>query len=125
MLVVGEHIDNDASAQAATLDCAAQGRTLHGRLHQQMHKKMPVVGQVGAKRKVIRNNQSHPAIDARSAAHFGGVAVPLELVGSDGRLLTFLSTVTTFGTAMDVTAAELSIEAFLPADEKTAEALRG
>jgi transcriptional regulator with XRE-family HTH domain len=55
----------------------------------------------------------------------GGVAVPLELYTSDGQLMTFLSTVTTFGTALDLTAAELSIEAFLPADEATAAALRG
>lgn len=54
----------------------------------------------------------------------GGVAVPLELYTSGGQLLTFLSTVTTFGTALDLTAAELSIEAFLPADEDTAAALR-
>jgi transcriptional regulator with XRE-family HTH domain len=53
----------------------------------------------------------------------GGVAVSLELCTSDGRLLTFLSTVTTFGTALDLTAAELSIEAFLPADQVTAAAL--
>jgi len=54
----------------------------------------------------------------------GGVVVPLELDGPDGSVLTFLSTVTTFGTALDLTAAELSIEAFLPADEQTAAALR-
>jgi transcriptional regulator with XRE-family HTH domain len=54
----------------------------------------------------------------------GGVAVALELCTGDGRLLTFLSTVTTFGTALDLTAAELSIEAFLPADQVTAAALR-
>ncbi len=54
----------------------------------------------------------------------GGVVVPLEVSGPDGQVLTFLSTVTTFGTALDLTAAELSIEAFLPADEATAEALR-
>jgi transcriptional regulator with XRE-family HTH domain len=54
----------------------------------------------------------------------GGVVVPLELDGLGGRTLTFLSTVTTFGTALDLTAAELSIEAFLPADEATAAALR-
>lgn len=59
-----------------------------------------------------------PAHDA------GAVAVPLELYSATGRLLTFLSTVTTFGTALDLTAAELSIEAFLPADEQTAAALR-
>ena len=51
--------------------------------------------------------------------------MPLELYTSDGQLLTFLSTVTTFGTALDLTAAELSFEAFLPADESTAAALRG
>ncbi|MBU9765209.1 helix-turn-helix transcriptional regulator [Mycobacterium sp. TNTM28] len=54
----------------------------------------------------------------------GGVVVPLELTGADGTVLTFLSTVTTFGTALDLTAAELSIEAFLPADGQTAAALR-
>lgn len=54
----------------------------------------------------------------------GGVVVPLRLDGPDGLELTFLSTVTTFGTALDLTAAELSIEAFLPADERTAAALR-
>jgi transcriptional regulator with XRE-family HTH domain len=52
------------------------------------------------------------------------VAVPLRLV-LDGRELAFVSTVTTFGTALDVTAAELSIEAFLPADAATASALQG
>lgn len=50
------------------------------------------------------------------------VAVPLRL-RVDGRELSFLSTVTTFGTALDITAAELSIEAFLPADRATAAAL--
>lgn len=50
----------------------------------------------------------------------GGVVVPLILEGPDGAVLTFTSTVTTFGTALDLTAAELSIEAFLPADEVTA-----
>jgi transcriptional regulator with XRE-family HTH domain len=54
----------------------------------------------------------------------GGVVVPLRLDGPDGTTLTFLSTVTTFGTALDLTAAELSIEAFLPADAATAAALR-
>ena len=53
------------------------------------------------------------------------LAVPLRLrTGADGGELTFLSTVTTFGTALDVTLAELSLEAFLPADDATAAALR-
>jgi transcriptional regulator with XRE-family HTH domain len=54
----------------------------------------------------------------------GGVVVPLMLEAADGVMLTFMSTVTTFGTALDLTAAELSIEAFLPADAQTAAALR-
>ena len=37
--------------------------------------------------------------------------------------LSFISTYTTFGTAVDVTVSELSIEAFFPADEVTARAL--
>ncbi|MCW2650424.1 MAG: hypothetical protein QOE41_2989 [Mycobacterium sp.] len=53
----------------------------------------------------------------------GAVAVPLELFTPQGHLLRFLSTVTTFGTGLDLTASELSIEAFLPADEATAAAL--
>ncbi|KUH93342.1 helix-turn-helix transcriptional regulator [Mycobacterium sp. IS-3022] len=66
---------------------------------------------------------SYPG-DSDGSLDVGGVAVPLELYTPDGRLMTFLSTVTTFGTALDLTAAELSIEAFLPADEATAAALR-
>jgi transcriptional regulator with XRE-family HTH domain len=38
--------------------------------------------------------------------------------------LTFFSTVATFGTAVDITLAELSIETFFPADPATATALR-
>jgi hypothetical protein len=53
----------------------------------------------------------------------GDVMVKLELACADGPL-TFFSTVTTFGTAVDITLAELSIEAFFPADAKTAEALQ-
>ena len=52
-----------------------------------------------------------------------GIVVPLRL-HTDAGVLSFVSTVTTFGTAVDVTAAELSVEAFLPADAATAEALR-
>ena len=38
--------------------------------------------------------------------------------------LAFFSTVATFGTAVDITLAELSIETFFPADPTTATALR-
>jgi transcriptional regulator with XRE-family HTH domain len=51
------------------------------------------------------------------------IATPLRLRDGDHEL-TFLSTITTFGTATDVTVAELSIESFFPADARTADALR-
>ena len=44
--------------------------------------------------------------------------------GVDGPPLTFFSTVTTFGTAVEVTVSELSVEAFFPADATTADWLR-
>jgi len=56
---------------------------------------------------------SYPGPQAEPGATHD-VFVPLKIDG-----LTFLSTRTTFGTAMDVTVAELAIEAFYPADEAT------
>jgi transcriptional regulator with XRE-family HTH domain len=53
----------------------------------------------------------------------GEIATPLRLRSGDAELA-FISTITTFGTATDVTVSELSIEAFFPADEATAAALR-
>jgi hypothetical protein len=51
-----------------------------------------------------------------------GFAVPLRLRSDHGELH-LLSTLTHFGTALDVTLAELRLEAFLPADAATAEIL--
>lgn len=67
--------------------------------------------------------ESYPG-DSDHHDESGAVVVPLELATVDGVVLSLLSTVTTFGTALDLTATELSIEAFLPADTATAEALR-
>ncbi|MFZ0385218.1 MAG: helix-turn-helix domain-containing protein, partial [Solirubrobacteraceae bacterium] len=51
--------------------------------------------------------------------------VALQLrAGAQGPPLTFFSTVTTFGTAVEVTVSELSVEAFFPADGQTADWLR-
>ncbi len=52
------------------------------------------------------------------------IATPLRLRAPDGGELAFLSTITTFGTATDVTVAELAIESFFPADAATAAAMR-
>jgi transcriptional regulator with XRE-family HTH domain len=53
----------------------------------------------------------------------GGIAVPLRLRSGDAELA-FISTATTFGTAVDITVSELSIEAFFPADDATSEFVR-
>lgn len=50
--------------------------------------------------------------------------MPMRFLGPDDTELCFFSTVATFGTALDITLAELSIEAFFPADRITLEALQ-
>ena len=55
---------------------------------------------------------------------FAGVAIPFQLNTEDGDLLSFLSTTTVFGTPVDVTLSELTLETFFPADAATAQALR-
>ncbi|MBB6466869.1 helix-turn-helix domain-containing protein [Aminobacter carboxidus] len=51
------------------------------------------------------------------------IAHPLRLrVGDD--VLSFISTITVFGTPLDVTLSEIAIESFFPADEETAARLR-
>jgi transcriptional regulator with XRE-family HTH domain len=54
----------------------------------------------------------------------GDIVVPLRIRTAGGELA-FLSTIAAFGTPLDVTVAELSIESFYPADPATAAALRG
>lgn len=53
----------------------------------------------------------------------GEIVVPLRLRHDSGELV-FFSTIATFGTPLDITLAELSIESFYPANEHTASVLR-
>ena len=68
----------------------------------------------------------YPGVEERSPAAFE----PAALVFTTMRLrvgdeeLAFFSTLATFGTALDVTLAELAIESFFPADATTEQALR-
>ena len=64
-----------------------------------------------------------PASDRRPD-DYGSVAIPLQMVTPRG-LLSFLTTTTVFGTAVDITLAELTLETFFPADAVTAAVLRG
>jgi hypothetical protein len=65
----------------------------------------------------------YPAPPAPPAPSHPEIAVPMRLRTEHGELA-FFSTIATFGTALDVTLAELSIEAFFPADAETAAVLR-
>jgi len=59
-----------------------------------------------------------PVLDTALSA----VAVPFQVVMPSG-VLSFISTITIFGTPVDVTLQELAVESFFPADEQTAAAL--
>lgn len=62
-----------------------------------------------------------PSREAESDA--SGVLVPLQL-RTDIGMLTFISTITVFGSPLDVTLSELAVEAFFPADSFTVSALQ-
>jgi transcriptional regulator with XRE-family HTH domain len=66
--------------------------------------------------------KAYPGEDGEPGPH--DVFVPLRIHGPDKTELRFLSTRTTFATAVDVTVSELAIESFFPADTQTADALR-
>src|SRR5262245_39899166 len=51
-----------------------------------------------------------------------GISIPLRLMKKDGQL-SFISTVTVFGTPIDVTLSELAIESFFPADKQTGDVI--
>ncbi|MFF2774591.1 helix-turn-helix domain-containing protein [Streptomyces sp. NPDC058052] len=66
--------------------------------------------------------EAHPG-DAEDPEPFPYFALPLQ-IEHDGRVLSFVSSISTFNTPMDVTVAELAIETMLPADPATVEYLR-
>jgi transcriptional regulator with XRE-family HTH domain len=69
--------------------------------------------------------RSYPGLaESRQADRPSALFVPMVLGTTDGLELSFFNTLTTFGTALDITIAELTIEALFPADEGTAAALR-
>jgi transcriptional regulator with XRE-family HTH domain len=71
--------------------------------------------------------RAYPGIDGDDAPEVEpatAMFVPLQLRTERG-VLSLFSTIATFGTALDITLAELAIESFFPADRATADALRG
>lgn len=75
---------------------------------------------------LLRELTAYSPASACSGSHLPStaddVAVPLKL-RTHGGVLSFLSTVTVFGTPVEITLSELSLEAFYPADAETAAAL--
>jgi transcriptional regulator with XRE-family HTH domain len=67
---------------------------------------------------------SYPGPISADAPDAAAIMVQLRLAAPGGGELAFFSTITTFGTAADVTVSELSVEAFFPADAETAERIR-
>ncbi len=65
------------------------------------------------------DDSGHRLDDAR----YGGLVVPIRLRMDTG-VLSFFTTTTVFGTAVDITLDELAIESFFPADTATMDALR-
>jgi transcriptional regulator with XRE-family HTH domain len=77
---------------------------------------------------LIGELRSYPTPDAparapRASHDYAGIVVPLQLIAGEG-VLTLFSTITIFGTPVDVTLSELAIEAFFPADPESTRMLR-
>lgn len=70
----------------------------------------------------VRSYPKPPAPDRRPE-DYGDVVVPLQLMMGDA-VLSLFGTTTVFGTPVDITLSELTLETFFPADAATAEALR-
>ena len=70
----------------------------------------------------IRGYPKPPAPDRRPE-DYGSVVIPFQLMAGD-TMLSMIGTTTVFGTPVDITLSELTLETFFPADPATAEALR-
>ena len=74
--------------------------------------------------RLLRELREYPAPDDGHAEPDPmSVVVPFKMTSEAGELA-FFSTVTVFGTPVDITLSELALEAFYPADPQTAATLR-
>ncbi|AUX43423.1 XRE family transcriptional regulator [Sorangium cellulosum] len=100
-----------------------------GHLLGRLRRQVEISGDPGLE-KLLAELEVYPVADgsrraeaARGHDH-APIAVPLRFRTEAGTL-SFLSTTMVFGTPVDVTLSELAVESFFPADQATAEALRG
>ncbi len=80
----------------------------------------PALAELLAELRAMPGGEIGRVIDPTQA----GVVVPLKIRTPEGGVMSFFSTTTVFGTAVEVTLSELTLEAFYPADEFTAATLR-
>ena len=74
--------------------------------------------------RLLRELRNYPAPDdTMHDVDANAFVVPFRLI-TDAGTLSFFSTITVFGTPVDITLSELAVESFYPADPATAEALR-
>jgi len=96
-----------------------------GHLLERLRRQIEVTADAGLKA-LYDELKAYPAppaaVGAPHGQDLGGVAVPMRLQTEQG-LMSFISTVTVFGTPTDVTLSELALETFFPADDSTARAL--
>ncbi|MGW4385119.1 helix-turn-helix domain-containing protein [Streptomyces sp. NPDC004685] len=104
-------------------------REWRGHLLAQMERQI-ALDRSEALRAVYDEVKAYPVADRDGGDDGGeaGEAVPYfalpMVIEHDGQVLSFVSSISTFNTPMDVTVAELAIETFLPADPATAKYLR-
>jgi transcriptional regulator with XRE-family HTH domain len=97
---------------------------LLARLHQQIDVTAdPVLMDLMSELRALPKPEGSRSGPPPAASDYGGVVVPLRLMTEHG-VISLFSTTTVFGTPVDVTLSELAIEAFYPADARTAEILR-
>ncbi|MFB6673316.1 helix-turn-helix domain-containing protein [Streptomyces sp. NPDC056390] len=104
-------------------------REWRGHLLAQMERQI-ALDRSEALRAVYDEVKAYPVADREGGGDDGesGGAVPYfalpMVIEHDGQVLSFVSSISTFNTPMDVTVAELAIETFLPADPATVKYLR-
>jgi transcriptional regulator with XRE-family HTH domain len=94
-------------------------------LLERLRHQIVVTGDAGLA-ELLAELEAYPVGASRRATKvrdYGGIVVPFELRTETG-LLTFFSTVTVFGTPVDITLSELALESFFPANAETADILR-
>ncbi|MFK4146571.1 helix-turn-helix domain-containing protein [Streptomyces sp. NPDC004065] len=97
-------------------------REWRGHLLAQMERQIALHRSPGL-RALYEEVAAYPVPEGGDAAGAGDAPVPYfalpMVIEHEGRVLSFVSSISTFNTPMDVTVAELAIETFLPADPAT------